>query len=402
MTDLVFVTESSLFDRDVKGSISRTFFAKFVSNQAIEQVDSETIIWVIVKRNSDYYLQSRLKVNLVQRYIQGRLSGWYVIDCAKNYGGHIYPPSDLGAVIDISSEFEMFPECDTVDLVSHSSISLLNKIYSTTLRKTNLRLNKDNRRKFLINYVNKNIDDLSFLVVSQIELELREHFYESELLLLASIPNNYDPYLSSAFEIFSIINNVPLESIPSYLDQFGHRSKIKSLRKYYTDCRLRSFTEDDFSAREMIWNPDSFGEDKNKASLLKSNLAEQRHQEMLRQLTMQFNSMGVVPLRSSSIDLAIEFDDAIAIFEIKSSTVDNYKDQAFKGCSQLSEYAYNLSQITIKKIFKILILETPTDGEVDIEYVSMICKNMSVTTLNFNFVKEWPDRCVLPNRSMMV
>ena len=88
-------------------------------------------------------------------------------------------------------------------------------------------------------------------------------------------------------------------------------------------------------------------------------------------------------------------DDAIAIFEIKSSTIENYKDQAFKGCNQLAEYALNLSGKKSKDVLKFLILEVPYGGGVDIEYVSDICKLMNVTTIDFYFDKEWPDRCVL-------
>lgn len=401
MTDLVFVTESRLFDRDIHGAISRTFFSKTVSIQALDGTDSEKVLWIVVKRNSEYYLQSRLKVDLIQRYTQGRMSGWYAVSCSKNFGGHIYRPSDLSVIIDASPEIIKFPESDTLDMVSDSLAKILQRNYSATLRKTNLRLNNDNRRKFLMSYVEKNIKELSSLGVNQIELELRDDFYEGELFLLASLQNNSDPYLSTAIEIFSIINDVPLASLSSYTDKLNFSNKNQKVRKYYIDCMLRTFTEDDLVAREMIWNPDNFGEDKFKAGLLKTNLAEHRHQEILRQLISQIGSKGIVPLGSSSIDLAIEFNDAIAIFEIKSTTIENYKDQAFKGCNQLNEYAFNLSKKSNKYIVKFLILEIPSEAEVDAEYVSEICKLMNVIVIDFNFEKEWPDRCVIPDYSMM-
>lgn len=400
MTDLVFVTESKLFDRDIQGSISRTFFAKFVSGQALEEADSNTVLWILVKRNSEYLLQSRLKPDLIQRYTQGRISGWYIISCSKNFGGHIYPPNNLPVIIDNLSIFENFPETDTVDIISDTLSSLIQENYNATLRRTNLRFNNDNRRRPLINYVDKNTNELSTLGIDHIELELREYFYESELSLLATLPNNNDPYVSTAFEIYSKINETTLESLPYYSDQFKDSNKKQIVRKYSIDCRLRSFTEDDLVAREMIWNPENFGEDKFKAGLLKTNLAEQRHQEMLRQLISQLVSKGIAPLGSSSIDLAIEFNDLTAIFEIKSSTIENYKDQAFKGCNQLAEYAFNLSDK--KNILKFLILEVPSGGDVDYKYVSAICKLMNVATIDFNFEKEWPDRCVLPDKFMMI
>lgn len=400
MTDLVFVTESRLFDRDIHGAISRTFFASAMSSQALDGTDSEKVLWIIVKRNSEYYLQSRLKVDLIQRFTQGRMSGWYAVSCSKNFGGHIYRPSDLSVIIDASPKIIKFPESDILDVVSDSLAKILQRNYSATLRKTNLRLNNDNRRKFLMSYVEKNIKELSSLGVTQIELELRDNFYEGELFLLASLQNNGDPYLSTAIEIFSIINDVPLASLSSYTDKLNFLNKNQKVRKYYIDCMLRTFTEDDLVAREMIWNPDNFGEDKFKAGLLKTNLAECRHQEILRQLISQISSKGIVPLGSSSIDLAIEFDD-IAIFEIKSTTIANYKDQAFKGCNQLNEYAFNLSKKSNKNIVKFLILEMPSEAEVDAKYVSEICKLMNVIVIDFNFEKDWPDRCVIPDYSMM-
>jgi hypothetical protein len=401
MTDLVFVTESRLFDRDIHGAISRSFFAKAVSSQALEVTDSENVLWIVVKRNSEYYLQSRLKIDLIQRYTEGRMSGWYAVSCSKNFGGHIFPPNDLHVIIDASSELKKFPESDTLDTVSHSLANILLRNYSATLRRTNLRLNNDNRRRFLMSYVEKNINEFASLSVNQIELELRDNFYEGELFLLAILQNNSDPYLSTSIEIFSVINDVPLASLSSYTDTFKYSNKKQRVRKYFIDCMLRTFTEDDLVAREMIWNPDNFGEDKFKAGLLKTNLAEHRHQEILRQLITQLVSKGIVPLGSSSIDLAIDFNDAIAIFEIKSSTILNYKDQAFKGCNQLNEYAFNLSKKSKKNIFKFLILEIPTEAEVDAEYVSAICKLMNVITIDFNFEMAWPDRCVIPDYSMM-
>lgn len=402
MTDLVFVSESRLFDRDVQGFISRTFFSKFVSTVALQEANTESVIWVIAKRDSEYFLQSRLKVDLIQRYTQGRMSGWYVINCSKNFGGHIFSPNDLELVIDTSSTYESFPDCDTVDVLPHSLAELLIKYYKGTLRKTNIRLSNDNRRKFLMNYVKKFVDELSSLSVNQIESELRVNFYESELLLLASLPSIDDPYVSTAMEIFSVINEIPLTSIESYSARFVKSNISNGLRKYYTDCMLRTFTEDDLSAREMIWNKNSFSEEKLVDGLLKTNLAEQRHQEILRQLISQFTLMGMTPLGSSSIDLAIEFDDTIALFEIKSTTLDNYKDQALKGCGQLAEYAFNLSNKTNKKIFKFLILEVPIDGPVDSVYVSNICKTMNVATIDFNFNNAWPDRCLLPDKTSMI
>lgn len=401
MSDLIFVTESRLFDRDVHGAISRTFFAKVVSSQALDWTDSEKVLWIVVKRNSEYYLQSRLKVDLIQRYTQGRMSGWYIVSCSKNFGGHIYPPGDLSVIIEAPSEVKKFPESDAVDIVSDSLGKILQRYYDATLRRTNLRLNNDNRRRFLMSYIEKNINELSSLGVDQIESELRDKFYEGELFLLASLPNNSDPYISTAIEIYSIINDVSLESLSAHTEQFKISNKNYKIRSYNIDCKLRAFTEDDLVAREMIWNPDNFGEEKFKAALLKTNLAEHRHQEILRQLIFQIVSRGIIPLGSSSIDLAIEFHDLISIFEIKSTTAINYKDQAFKGCNQLNEYAFNLSKKSNKKIAKFLILELPSDAEVDAEYVSAICKLMGVSVLDFDFAKEWPDRCVIPDYSVM-
>ena len=68
----------------------------------------------------------------------------------------------------------------------------------------------------------------------------------------------------------------------------------------------------------LISPPNNFGEEKAKNGLMKTNLAEKRHQEMLRQLNDYFKTLGYLALGSSSIDLAIECDNHIFLFEIKS------------------------------------------------------------------------------------
>jgi hypothetical protein len=401
MADLVFLTESRLFDRDELGIISRTFFASCISDLALNSLNSETILWIVVKKNSEYFIQSRLKPDLIQRFTEGKMSGWYIFFCSKNFGGHLNPSENIQASINVSAEFVNFPEINSVDILSQSSRNLFQKNYDAFLRRTNLSIRNDNRRRFLMNYVEKNINDISKFNITQIDEELRNRFYVSELSLRAGITYIDDPFLSNSIEIFSLINDISLISVIQSLNEFSNTNQAINIRKYHTDCSLRLFKDEDLVAREMVWNPENFGESKIKEGLLKTNLAEQRHQEMLRQLIDQFKSKGLTPLGSSSIDLAIDYGDSIMLFEIKSSSLDNYKDQALKGCGQLAEYAYNFSRKSKKTIFKFLILEVPVNGRVDSHYVSAICKSMNVVTLDFHFDRNWPNRCILPHKSML-
>jgi hypothetical protein len=214
------------------------------------------------------------------------------------------------------------------------------------------------------------------------------------LAIHATFVADTDVFRSSAKEVFGYLHGEALRDLvtpqPTPLPEVK-RSKKRPLTS--VDCHLRQFTEDDFMARTMVWNPENYSPEKEKLGILKTNLAEKRHNMMLRSLAQHLKEKGHTPLGSSSIDLAVELDSEIHLFEIKSATEDNYKVQALKGCGQVTEYAHIFALQATKAVRRHLILETPENALVDVDTMTSICFLMGVQLIDFNFGQSWPTRC---------
>lgn len=400
MTDFIFCTEKNIFDRDSDGLISRSFFSEFISEEILEGLTAESSLWIVAKRSQAYFIQSKLQPDLIQQYTHGKMSGWYFISCSPKKWGHISPPTSLRVESPLLASRFKPPLLNSFEPLGSDDSSYFEHSYVSSRRRTNLLIDTDVKRRLLFKYIKENANDLIQMNSDAIESEIRLRFYEDDLYLNAKLPDISDPFISTAIEIWGFLNQVELKNIDIKATQQVAIPPIFAQRTYAIDCKLRPLTEDDLAAREMIWNPNNFGEEKAKNGLMKTNLAEKRHQEMLRQLNDYFKTLGYLALGSSSIDLAIECDNHIFLFEIKSSTIDNYKDQALKACGQLAEYSYNLSLGTVKNIYKIIIIEIPQNGLVDFEYVSAICKSINITLIGFSFLIDWPQRCLIPESIM--
>lgn len=90
--------------------------------------------------------------------------------------------------------------------------------------------------------------------------------------------------------------------------------------------------------------------------LNKTETAEKRHQDILRNVSICLLENGYTPLQSSSIDLAIRYNDGLIIFEIKTIDENNLFGQVSKGLFQLLCYRKSLfeAKINVEKTFLIV------------------------------------------------
>lgn len=392
MADILFLTKPGLFYRGDDGVVSRSFFCQFVPEEVTDALGPESVLWVVTKFGNRLSLQSRLRPDLIQRFDEGKMSGWYLISCSASFGGHL-ASGENG--IEIPGGLPSVPQkMDGLTLLDEISSGKINSVYRATVKRTGLFLERDLNRRGLKDYVKQNREDLVAMSIDQIELNLRARFFESELAIHATFASDNDVFRSSAKEVFGCVQGLELRDLVLRQTESSMETEQTTKRLVTAvDCRLRQFAEDDFMARTMVWNPANYSPDKAILGLLKTNLAEKRHQQMLRLLVDHLNDAGLKPVGSSSIDLAVESDGVTHLFEIKSATEDNYKDQALKGCGQLAEYSYVFKMQSNQQVKRHLIIETPQGVDIDLGYVRNVCLLMGSNLIEFRFEAPWPGKC---------
>ena len=123
----------------------------------------------------------------------------------------------------------------------------------------------------------------------------------------------------------------------------------------------------------------------------KTESAERRHQEMLRDIAKHFIEEGITPYQSESIDLAIKHGAETSIFELKSITPTNIVQQISKGDFQVLYYSQVLKDcgVGVKDMF--LVVEAGCPDAV-IAMMSAIVARTGATLLVYDAEKEWPAR----------
>ena len=104
----------------------------------------------------------------------------------------------------------------------------------------------------------------------------------------------------------------------------------------------------------------------NRELLQKIEDAECRHQSILKYAVNAILSLGLSPMKSYSVDLAVQTEKKLFIFEIKSTTPENYERQAKKSFIQILEYKMAFETSGHKNIFPIAVIEN-VDGNASIK-----------------------------------
>jgi hypothetical protein len=126
--------------------------------------------------------------------------------------------------------------------------------------------------------------------------------------------------------------------------------------------------------------------------LIKTEDAEKRHQDILRDISEYFISIGLIPKQTNSVDIALLGEKNNFLFEIKSINKKNILTQTSKGIIQLALYSQFMLSAGYMNIGKILVLENLLDN---IKFKSLIIdslKSMGISVLLYDDTKKWPNR----------
>jgi|GEM_PF-6298460 len=154
-----------------------------------------------------------------------------------------------------------------------------------------------------------------------------------------------------------------------------------------------SFTEiipENIYARQFIAGESTFYNIE--AALNKTDIAEKLHQSMLRDISEYLKSIGMSAYESTSIDLMIDSNGKIKIFEIKSANIDNLIAQAAKGAFQIACYATEMKK-DFDSVRTALIINKVMDENLEM-FVLDSLKFLNMDCLIYNPDINWPHRIV--------
>lgn len=117
--------------------------------------------------------------------------------------------------------------------------------------------------------------------------------------------------------------------------------------------------------------------------MAKTELAEKRHQNILKELSNMFYSKNIVPMQTSSIDLAVFIDGTPIIVEIKTITEKNIISQVSKGIFQLASYSLALTNEFNAQPIRILFLDTFKNLPMS-QYIETVNTSMGIHTYFFD------------------
>lgn len=126
-------------------------------------------------------------------------------------------------------------------------------------------------------------------------------------------------------------------------------------------------------------------------SLEKTEHAEKRHQDMLRDIVIRLRDLKYSPMQSSSIDLFLEIENQCTTFELKTSNATNILSQSAKGIFQLGCYNLALTELGYQRNRLVLILEKTSEKSLDV-YVSQILNFFGIKPLFYDLSQPWPSR----------
>ena len=138
--------------------------------------------------------------------------------------------------------------------------------------------------------------------------------------------------------------------------------------------------------------------------LQKTESAEKRHQEMLKDIATFLLSKGENVFQSESIDMAMRSKDGLLVFELKSTNENNIVSQIAKGLFQLLYYSDALAQCGVTVAGKGLIIEANLTPEM-VDVFSRLLANAGMVLYLYDMRNAWPRRVtpeLMPTADTMV
>ena len=207
-------------------------------------------------------------------------------------------------------------------------------------------------------------------------------FPKINLLEIEDVLVGSDPYSSILNRKFEI------KVAPQMLVPSGRSPRVDAIFKTLDPDQIfsRKFSTSDLSTYDLL------------EQIKKTEAAEHRHQEILRDVSRYLIGEGIHPFQSESVDLAYKLNGTLQLFEIKTTSLDNAVSQASKGAFQLAFYKNALAE-NYESIAISLLLEDTGSSVLNL-FILNTLQMLGISTYFYNGGIPWPKR--LPNLPLKV
>lgn len=206
--------------------------------------------------------------------------------------------------------------------------------------------------------------------------------------------------VDESLEILKGFSSPCLTTNSNFSDKDGgpHKLKVAAAPLQSVDISLTPIDPNDIKVRHFASHVQNISVDE---VMRKTESAERRHQEMLRDISEHLIDIGVTPYQSDSIDLAIKRHNKTILFELKSISASNLVAQASKGVFQLLYYSQMLNECDIPIGEMYLVVEAGNSLPV-LKLIATIVAKAGAKMLLYDVSKAWPNRLsVVPHSNSL-
>lgn len=123
----------------------------------------------------------------------------------------------------------------------------------------------------------------------------------------------------------------------------------------------------------------------------KTQAAEDRHQEILRDIVEFTREQGFLPLSSRSVDLTFMLDKGLLLIEVKSANGENFLSQVGKGIVQITKYELAFEDERSLVSDKLLVVE-PINETREMDLAKRLGARLGVAVGFYQRDLPWPER----------
>jgi len=370
--------------------ISTSYIIAAQNSHGYEKHLADGHIWLISREKHDI-LTALLKVKRIERFIEGYYKDDFLIHIntlssfrvSSNSQDSSAPEIELLKDFDIGIHEISFDldESLSQQLIKNIQVKLtrppiqnFSRFFSGKLRKSDLRL-----AKMAIETVTQNFN-LDHIWASGIGEKLGPYGNFAEAFI-----KSYTGSISK-----ECITNLklldPINLLKKPIEKITEAPSLELFKSQQVDIDFTPIDISTIYARQFVA---SVGGLDMQAALAKTELAEQLHQDMLRDICSFLDLQKIIPFETNSIDLMFE-KDGLKFFEIKSTTNDNIFAQCAKGAFQLAYYNEVLKD-EYESISFALIIHKIENLAMEASCISAL-KGLNITCLLYDPSNSWPSR----------
>lgn len=173
---------------------------------------------------------------------------------------------------------------------------------------------------------------------------------------------------------------------PLKLNKVKNR-KYKDTDHLNFDPNFVPIIPDNITSRALVASSSVYSKD----WLSKTEEAESAHQNIVRDFSTYLIGQGFDVLQSRSVDLLVRSDSSLILFEVKSATGENFKNQCEKGIIQILRYEIELIRYGLKPDF-VAIMITDVSQPTISDYLIQLGQRVGVFVFFYKSSLNWPDR----------